>query len=276
MNRTWDNFLQNLGEWHGSFTTIDNQGREVSSSPSILALTARENPPRVELHIRRYAPGSSYDSQPTTDFIQEYQTIGRPNVFFDTGAFCKGTIQIAPGVEFGAEYGFVAPDRRLRYVQLYDPSGTWEKLVLIREFLAHTGALERPPLTLDQLLGTWVGQATTSFADLRHPEVVTTELTLSRIGDRLQQTLKFGSHSHSSTARIDGPWLRFEDGPIPRDILLLPDGGSSHLPRTVGLGARVMVEAGWLVDDRQRQRLIRHYSDRGEWESATHVIEYRA
>ncbi|NES91376.1 DUF3598 family protein, partial [Okeania sp. SIO2B9] len=36
MKTQWENFLQNLGEWHGSFTKISAQGDIVEDTPSIL------------------------------------------------------------------------------------------------------------------------------------------------------------------------------------------------------------------------------------------------
>jgi Domain of unknown function (DUF3598) len=273
MNSNWDNFLQNLGEWQGSFTHISPDGEILESTPSILNLEGLEHNKLVRFRVRRYADGSL---EPTTDYEQEYRTMGRQNIFFDTGAFSKGTIQVAPLVEFGAEYGFVAGDRRLRFVQLFDPEGNFMKLVLIREFRSGSNAPQRPPLTVGQLLGCWAGEAVTAYADLRNPDTYNTNLEIRRIGDdRLEQQLRFGDRTISSIGRIGNNKLHFEAGPNPREILLLPDGGSSNLPLKIKQRAAVMVEAGWLVQDDERQRLIRSYNDRGEWVSSTHIIERR-
>jgi Domain of unknown function (DUF3598) len=275
MNSTWDNFLKNLGEWQGSFTTISPTGEILDSTASILQLEGLEDNTLVRFRIRRYS-GLSYDESPTRDYVQEYRTMGRQNIFFDTGAFSKGTIQTAPFVEFGAEYGFVHGDRRLRFVQLYDREMNFNQLVLIREQRQGTTAPERPPLTIDQLLGRWEGQATTAYADWRDPDSYKTCLELRKLSaDRLEQKLTFGDRTITSTARIEGDRLHFEEGAHPREMLLLPDGGSSNVPRRIPLRETVMVEAGWLVSDQERQRLIRSYNEKGEWVSATHVIEYR-
>jgi hypothetical protein len=274
MNSNWDNFLKNLGEWQGSFTNFSPAGEQLSSTASILKLEGLEDNKLVRFRVRRYG-ADNYDAPPTTDYEQDYRTMGRQNIFFDTGAFSKGTIQIAPFVEFGAEYGFVAGDRRLRFVQLYDREGNFQTLVLIREFRSGTQPDERPPLTVDRLLGRWVGQATTAYADLRNPDSYSTSMEIVRVGDRLEQRLSFGDRTISSTARIDGHKLHFEDGPNPREILLLPDGASSNIPCQIKLREPAMVEVGWLVSDNERQRLIRSYNEKGEWVSATHVIEQR-
>jgi Domain of unknown function (DUF3598) len=34
MNSNWENFLQNLGEWHGSFTTFSAAGEILSNTES--------------------------------------------------------------------------------------------------------------------------------------------------------------------------------------------------------------------------------------------------
>jgi hypothetical protein len=274
MNSNWENFLQNLGEWHGSFTAFSPDGIEIGSTASILNLVGLEDNKLVKFRVRRYG-ASGYNEPPSTDFEEEYRTIGRQNVFFDTGAFSKGTIQISPVSEFGAEYGFVAKNRRLRFVQLFDNDRNFLKVVLIREFLADTEKIEQPPLTVDRLLGRWVGKATTSYADLRGAEVYDTCLEVQRVGsDKLQQNLLLGDKTISSLAAIAENKLIFAESN--REILLLPDGGSSNVPRQIKLREPVFVEAGWLVTENERQRLIRSYDHKGEWVTSTHVIEYRS
>lgn len=273
MNTNWENFLQNLGEWRGSFTTFSAAGEILSNTESILNLAASEENKLVKFRVRRYG-AAGYSSAPITDFTEEYRTIGRQNIFFDTGAFSKGTIQISPVSDFAAEYGFVAKDRRLRFVQLFDMERKFSKVVLIREFLADTEPVEQPPLTVDQLIGRWIGQATTAYADLRNPEMFETCLEIQIIGsDQLQQTLTFGDRSISSTALITENKLIFAD--TNREILLLPDGGSSNVPLQVNSRTAVFVEAGWLVTDTDRQRILRNYNDKGEWVSSTHIIEHK-
>jgi hypothetical protein len=278
MNSNWANFLQNLGEWRGSFTTFSPVGEILGSTESILNLVGSEDNKLVKFRVRRYDAGG-YNSLPTTDFAEEYRTIGRQNVFFDTGAFSKGTIQISPVSDFGAEYGFVAKNRRLRFVQLFDMERQFIKVVLIREFLADTEPVEQPPLTVDRLIGRWIGTATTAYADLRNPEVFETCLEIQKIGsDQLQQTLTFNNRSISAVASIEGNKLVFANSDrsaVDREILLLPDGGSSNVPLQIKLRQPVFVEAGWLVTDNERQRLLRNYNDTGEWVSSTHVIERR-
>lgn len=272
MENKWKNFLKNLGEWQGSFTSVSTQGELLDSTPSILNLEGLENNQLVRLGLRRFGPGG-YNQAPS-DYVQEYRSLGKQIIFFETGAFSKGSLQLAPFAEFGAEYGFVAENRRLRFIQLYDSQGNLSRLTLIREFRSGTDARERPVLTLEQLLGRWEGTAYTAYSDWQPSETYATNLEIKDIGQgRLQQQLSFGERTVTSTARIEDNILHFEEGSSPRRILLLPDGTSSNTPMHLKLRQPFFVEVGWLVADNERQRLIRSYNDKGEWSSATHVIE---
>ena len=274
MNQKWNNFLKNLGEWKGSFTQISPEGDILKSTLSILNLEAFDNNKGVILRLRRFGEGG-YESQPTQDFKQEYRSLGRQIIFFDTGAFSKGSFFFGAMSEFAAEYGFVNGDRRLRFVQLYDKEANFDKLVLIREFRSNTDAYERPLLTVDQLFGTWKGKAYTIFADLRQSQSYDTYLEIKDIGNSyLEQTLSFQDKKITSKAQIQGNKILFE-GETTRQVLLLPDGGSSNTPLKLQPRQAFFVEAGWLVRENERQRLIRSYDEKGEWVSSTHIIEHK-
>lgn len=275
IENNWENFLQNLGEWRGSFTSVALTGELLDSTPSILTLEGLENNQLVRFRLRRFGAGG-YDELPVSDYVQEYRTLGRQAVFFPTGAFSKGTLQLAPYSEFGAEYGFVVENRRLRFVQLYNLQGELSHLTLIREFRSGTDAQERPPLTVEHLLGRWQGKAYTAYADWQLSETCDTHSEIKNLGnDRLHLEIRLGDRTLTSTARIAGNILHCEDGPFPRQILLLPDGTSSNTPLQISHRQSFFVELGWLVSPRERQRLIRNYNETGEWISATHIIEHR-
>ncbi|MEI6444767.1 MAG: DUF3598 family protein [Nostocales cyanobacterium ELA583] len=276
MASNWENFLKNLGEWRGSFTKISPQGEILNSTSSILNLEEFDNNQAVLFRLRRF-DSSNYDTPPIQDYQQEYRYLGKENIFFATGAFSKGTLQLAPFTEFGAEYGFVDNDRRSRLVQLYDQQGNFTNLTLIREFRSNTDAYERPHLTVEQLIGTWEGKACTTYSDLRPADTFSTCLEIKKIGDEyLEQKLSFQSQFITSKARIEDNKLIFETGEISQQILLLPDGTSSNIPLQLQLRKPFFVEAGWLVRENERQRLIRSYNEKGEWVSSTHVIEYKS
>jgi hypothetical protein len=283
MENNWENFLKNLGEWRGSFTRVSLDGELLDSTPSILSLEGSENNELVHFRLRRFCK-DDYSEPPIQDYVQEYRSLGKQIIFFDTGAFSKGSIQVAPFAEFGAEYGFVNENRRLRFVQLYNNQGFLNSLTLIREFRSGTDVQERPPLTIDQLLGKWKGTACTLYPDWKPAETYSTSLEIKEIGGGyLEQQLSFGDpgkntfdkRTITSTARIDGNKLLFEESSSPRQILLLPDGTSSNTPLQVTHRKQFFVELGWLLEDEQRQRLIRSYNNLGQWISSTHVIEHK-
>jgi hypothetical protein len=274
MSTQWENFLKNMGEWRGSFTQLSLQGEVLRDTPSILQLTEVE-PGTVRLWLRRFGNGGT-DTPPTQDYQEDYRTLGRQLVFFETGAFSKGSLLLSPISEFGAEYGFVAPNRRSRLVQLYDLAGNFASLTLIRECRNGTDATEQPPLTVDQLLGVWQGEATTVEADWPTPKTEATQLEVRQISDQqIEQRLSFGDRQLVSQARIIGQCLQFESGSAPRQVTLLPDGASSNVPVQLLRGQPFFVEAGWLVTPTERQRLIRSYNAKGDWTGATHVIEHK-
>lgn len=275
MTSNWENFIKNIGEWRGSFTQISPQGEILKSTPSILNLEAIDNNQAVLFRLRRF-DSNNYDSSPIQDYQQEYRSLAKENIFFNTGAFSKGTLQLAPFTEFGAEYGFIDENRRSRLVQLYDKQGNFSNLTLIREFRTGTEAKERPPLTVEQLIGKWEGQAHTVYSDLRPSETNTSYLEIKEIDNGyLEHQLSFAGQNISSKAKIAGNKLIFEQERNIREILLLPDGISSNVPVKLELRKPLFVEAGWLVRDNERQRLIRTYNTKGEWVSSTHVIEIK-
>jgi hypothetical protein len=271
MTTNWQNFLKNLGEWQGSFTQVSLAGQILKSTPSILTLTQLESD-RVHLRLRRFSDGD-YHQPPSSDYQQEFRSLPRELVFFETGAFAQGALQLSGISTFGAEFCFVARDRRSRFVQLYDRQGNLSSLTLIREVRSGTDATEQPQLTIDRLLGTWEGVATTIYADGSEVKAQT-RLQIDRLEEhQLQQQLTIGDNISNSIFNIDGDCRLVDTDASANQILLLPDGVSSHTPLKVSADRSCALEVGWLVADKERQRLTRNYNDRGEWVSATHTIE---
>jgi len=142
----WQNFLANLGAWQGSFTSISPTGTVLKDTPSLLSLEAAEQNAEgaismVRFRLQRFE-GGDRSAPPSSDLCQEYRSLGRQVVFFDTGSFCKGSLQLAPGTVFGGEFGVVRGDRRHRLVLLYSEAGRADQLVLIREFRVGSAAQE--------------------------------------------------------------------------------------------------------------------------------------
>ncbi len=277
MKSQWDNFLQNLGEWHGSFAQISPQGEMVKETPSILILEQLEDQKTVRLTLRRFPPSPDGITKPPADeLVRQYQSFGQDLLFFENGAFSQGPLQLSPVSQSGAELGFIHHDCRLRVVELCRAEGDLQQLTLIREKKAGTQTPERPQLTLEMLLGTWQGEATTLYPDLRSPETFSTQMQLQLAAStELQQQITFGNQTIASRARIDGSILYFDDSPQPMQVFLLPDGASATVPQQVKMRTPVFFEAGWLLSPNQRQRLIRRYNDQGEFESLTFVEEQK-
>jgi len=273
----WENFLQNLGEWHGSFTELSARGEVLQDTPSIISLEGFNDNKNVRLKLRRFSPNPSGVGEPkVSELVREYQGLGRDILFFENGAFSQGTIQLAPYSESGAEFGFIYNYRRLRFVQLYNTDGHLSNLTLIREKQPDKNVPERPPLTVEALLGEWQGEAVTMYPDSRSPDFYSTKLQLHlESSDRLVHKMTFGSNATviSSSATIDGSVLHFNEGASPVQVVLLPDGGSCTLPVKIESRKPIFFEAGWLVEPDLRFRMIRSYNERGEWVSLTLVTE---
>jgi hypothetical protein len=271
MKSQWDCFLQNLGEWQGSFTHLSPQGDILDDTPSVLSLE-QDDRQTVHLNLRR-------EGKPEVNL--SYTAVGGGLKFFETGAFSQGPLQMAPFSQFGGELALLWGDRRLRLVQLFDLDGQLDSITLIREKRTGSSTPERPladiskrsPLTLESLLGEWRGSAVTIHADLQEPETYSTTMSLHQEGDQVTQALSFGEGQFSSTGTIQGSRVLFDGGSQPVQVLFLPDGASSTCPVQIRKGKALILEVGWLVESDRRQRLIRSYNSKGEWVSLTLVTE---
>jgi hypothetical protein len=268
MGSQWQNFLRNLGEWRGSFASLDAEGAILETTPSILTLDAADNDRLVRFRLRRFGP-EGYGSEPIRDNQEDYRSLGRQVVFFAHGSFGKGTLQVAPGTAFGGEFGFVGGDRRHRLVQLHHSDGRFQNLVLIREFRAGTEAQERPPLEPSQLLGRWQGRAATISADWPEPDHADCSVEFqSSSPDQLAMSCQHGQETNRWSGRLHGRQLWLDGEPEQR-IQWLPDGGYHLTPLQVSHRQPFSVEAGWLQNERVLQRLIRRFDASGAWQSTT-------
>lgn len=290
MTSQWQNFLLNRGEWHGSFTSLTADGIVTDSTPSILSLDPDDDDRLVRFHLRRFG-SEGLGSAPTREVRTDYRTLGRQVVFFDTGSFSKGSLQVAPNTPSGSEFGFIDADRRFRLVQLFTDVGAFDGHVLIREFRAGTEAQERPPLSVDHLCGIWRGQASTITADWPLADQKSVEIRLDRSvvdgRDHLTMQTSFPSDSRpcsdpcasdlcsSITGSMQGGVLCVE-GSLPRRWHLLPDGGYSLVPLQVSHRQAFLVEAGWMPASNRLVRLIRCYDATGAWQSSTHISVTRS
>lgn len=269
---TWNYLLQHLGRWRGSFTRLSPQGEVEEDIPSLVTLEGlnqNQTIHQVVQHFDRQTKEAIYEK------VLEYSSLSRSTLVFENGAFSQGSTQLGPLSEFGAEFGFVEGDRRMRLVELFKPGGELDRLTLIREHQEGTDAPERPPLQVEDLLGDWQGEVVTLYADLRSPETVHTELQLKRQGDTLTQYMSGPDFNLRSTARIEGDRLQFQEGAYPVQVLLLPDGASCTCPPVLPKGQGFFLEAGWLVARDRRYRMIRRYDAQGGWTSLSLVTEHK-
>ncbi len=272
MTTQWQYFLKNLGEWEGSFTSFSPSGEELSDTPSLLSLVGENNNEKIRLSLKRFPSG-----QPPQELVLEYTSIGNQILFFNDGCFCQASLQRSPFSQFGGELALIAGSRRLRQVQLFDSNGKFDQLTLIREKLVGSDTPEQPPLTIDSLLGEWVGEAITIYPDFRSV-VYPTKLKVNaldshHISQEVCFTIDDFTHTITSTAHIEGSILKFENSDQPVQILLLPDGASCNTPIQIKAGHDFILEAGWLVSPELRYRMIRSYNSQGSWNSLTLVKE---
>jgi hypothetical protein len=267
----WQCLLQNLGAWQGSFTRFSAAGVQQEDIPSLVTLEGLNANRAVRQTIQQF----SATGEQIYDRVLEYSTVNRSTLFFDSGAFSQGSIQFGLFSEFGAELGLIAGDRRLRVVQQFDKTSQFSQLTLIREHRQQTPKTERPILTVPQLLGTWQGEAITLYPDWRKVEY-STRLTVAMEGDRLVQHLSTPELQFTSTARIEANRLLFDQGKYLIQVLLLPDGASSNTPLSIPRGMPFFLEAGWLIQDNLRQRMIRSYDAQGGWISLTLICEQKS
>lgn len=276
MRSQWDALLKNLGEWQGSFTRLSPQGEIKEDIPSIVSLEGLNNNQTIRQTI----------SLGGSEKVLEYSSLARTVLFFENGAFSQGSIQLGPFSEFGAELGLIHENRRLRLVQLFDKNLQLDKLTLIREHLAGTQPEQRPPLRVDDLLGEWQGEAVTIYPDWRSSQSYPTKMQLQLdSAGRLRQSLTFGDVSRhdatrlrtiTSSATVKDSIIDFDEDPQKQvQVLLLPDGASATSPLKLQLRQPLFLEVGWLIQPNLRQRMIRSYSDKGEWVSLTLVTERR-
>lgn len=259
MDDQWQNFLRNLGEWRGSFTAFNRAGEPLESTASVLTLQQGAEERLVHFRLRRYG-ADGFDGEPLRDTREDYRSLGRQVVFFSTGTFCKGTLQVAPGSVFGGEFGFIDTDRRHRLVQLHTPDGVFDGLVLIREFRAGSPAAEQPPLQAAQLCGHWRGEAEIIQADWSVPERCDGELAIRADGlGQLSMERRIGSGTELVSADGGG------------QLLLLADGGYHRTPLQVSHRQAFAVEAGWMPAPGRLECLIRRFDASGAWQSSTHL-----
>ncbi|ABB56606.1 DUF3598 family protein [Synechococcus elongatus] len=267
MKSVWNCLLENVGEWRGSFTSLNLQGEILSEQPTVVTLSASADRQQAKIVV-------DYQQQPDRRVEIPFTSVSRAYLGFDDGAFSQGGMQLAPFGEFGAEQGLLADQQRRRLVWQYRDRQL-QGLTLIREALPGIDAFQQAPLTVQDLLGTWSGIAETRYPDWRSPDRVTTQLRLEKVGNQLQSQLDWGDRTIESLAPIQGSQLVFVGKQQAVTIWLLPGGVSCACPTELALRSPFQLELGWLVSRDRRLRLIRSFDASGAWTSVTLITEQR-
>ena len=267
----WNYFLKNLGTWEGSFTHLSAEGKEIKDTPTVVTFEASQNNQSVH-QVVRYLPKHQAASDIKADYTPN--SLSRDLIFFENGSFCRGNTLWSGFGNFVSEFGLIESDRRLRTVNIYNNSINLNRIVLIREKLSDSNTPERPQLKVEDLLGEWQGKAVTIYPDSSEPTSSTTHLKISQKDNNyIEQELSFGNRKITSTARVIGSRLLFENSKLPVQILLLPDGCSCNCPLEIKSGHSFVLELGWLLQPNKRQRIMRNFNQKGIWVSSTFVTE---
>jgi len=264
----WQRLLKSEGIWQGSFTQFSPTAQQIKNTPSQLTLQGLNENKSIKLTVAKF----DGNSQP---YESEFTYLSRNIYLFPEGHFAKGSTQFSPYGIFGAEYGFLAPNRRCRLVQLYDKNSELETVTLIREFKDNSQASERPLLSLDQIIGEWQGKAHTVYSDWYESQSET-NLKIEQKGNQIIQATTSTDFNFTSTGTIHDSYVSFpkNNGNEIR-VLMLPDGASTALPTRLETHKPFMLEFAWLVSENHRLRLVRQYDEKGAWRSVTLVNEYR-
>ncbi len=271
MKSQWECVLENLGEWVGSFTTINAQGELIDDIPSIIRLEGLRDNQAIHLVLKRFYPlpnsSETYAKEVVWDFITPP---GVGVIYFDTGAFSSGGLTLNQGVKFIVEFSLMTIDRRFRTIQQYNFEHQLDRVTFVREQRQGSIAPERPHLTISDLLGRWQGTATIASSEDRSTLVNPHESSLIVNDDGYQWDE--GSHSMTITATGDG-LFQFDRDNQSYQLRLLPDSSYSLTPIHIVTGQPFYIEIGWIYQSGQRQRLVRQYNSDGVWISVTLIVE---
>jgi Domain of unknown function (DUF3598) len=276
MKSQWECVLQNLGEWQGSFTRLSPTGEQIEDIPSLISLTGIDENRSIHLALTRYYPDAEGVLQPQ-EMAFDFSEPSAGAIFFETGAFSEGSPSLRLGAPGGAEFAFRHEDRRLRSIPQFDRDGSMFRRTLIREGRVGTNAPERPHLNLDGWLGVWQGEAVTLYPGStqidRSPTVQSAVISDDRTVTRSQT---IGSQVTESKFTIGSEFDRTQLTNQSTQVVLLPDAAYVMCPTQIESGISIELEVGWSIASNLRQRLIRAYSDRGEWLSLTFINESRS
>lgn len=296
----WECVLQNLGEWHGSFTQFSPQGDEWDSIPSSITVKGRDDNRAIDLVLKRFYAPSTGEDPGWRELSMTFSAPGSGALLFESGAFSDGPRYASSTLTFGAEFCLVTPGRRSRQVQMFDTTGQCQQVTLIREKRATCAEQDVSPFGVQDLLGTWQQHWVTR--DPARPEtceqacstlvrtVIRTDGQLPLSADYVewsQHPLVSDDARKSSTVfsqrepvrtvlvQRTPSLLSFEQEGHLCQTLLLPDGAFATFPVQLQKGHPFFVESGWLMEPGLCQRLVRRYNASGDWVNVSWIRETR-
>ena len=160
MSSHWDDLLRNVGEWRGWFDSMDGTLQRIKRQPSMLTLEPSASGVPLYLTLLLWpegagAPHQMPSGEPEKRIVQSFMRLDPDMEVFGTGSFSRGTLYRSNWSKLYAEFGFLHGPRRHRLVLLWDGAGQLDRIVLIREFLVGSSAVECPALQADHLIGDW-------------------------------------------------------------------------------------------------------------------------
>ena len=172
MSSQWDGLLRNVGEWRGWFDSMDGSLQRTKRQPSLLKLEPSAS--GVPLHLTlllwpegKGSPHQMPSGEPEKRIVQSFMRLDPDMGVFCTGSFSRGTLYRSNWTKLYAEFGFLHGSRRHRLVLLWDGAGHLARIVLIREFLVGSSAVECPALQADHLIGDWYCDIASPGDDIR-------------------------------------------------------------------------------------------------------------
>jgi len=168
----WKFLLLNVGEWRGWFDSMDGSLQRTKRQPSLLTLQPSASGAPLHLTLLLWPEGSAAPQQtpsgdPEKRIVQSFMRLDPDMGVFGTGSFSRGTLYRSTWTKFYAEFSFLHGQRRHRLVLLWDGSGQLARIVLIREFLVGSSAVECPALLADHLIGNWCRDSPFAGEDIR-------------------------------------------------------------------------------------------------------------
>jgi hypothetical protein len=292
MKSQWYCIQQNIGTWQGSFTQFSPEGEQLKDTPSVLTLKESEPGKKMQLTLERF-PGKASPQDGSSEMDgspeitqREFSAPGpAPYVyFFESGAFSQGSSQWAAFGQFGAEMSIKVGDHRVRFVIMYEATSDGTSIVkyvtLIRETLlihdnqAGGTPFGEPMLTIEQLMGDWIGTAEVLHATMSPMSAseshwhLNDELNLicKERFDETVQTLSLCEGMPKEKQIL----LKEDNEGLLYQLMLLPNGAYCLIPQIILKNKAFRLEVGWLPDCSDqlpltRSRLIRYYDNRGIW-----------